>query len=112
MATHKTVANAVDHVVKKMADEGRLVEAGFLAYMITRWGRGESVEKMPQAQLDELRYAYMSGAQHLFSSIINMLDEGTEETEADLKKMDLIHKELERWTREAARDHMPTKGSA
>lgn len=111
MPTRKEISDAVDQVTKQLADEGKLVEAGFAAYLITRWGP-DALDKMPSPHIGELRYAYMSGAQHLFASMMSIMDEGEEPTEADLKKMDLINAELERWRATAARDHMPTQGSA
>ena len=37
----------------------------------------------------------MMGAAHIFFSLMTAMDEGTEPTEGDLKKMELIQKELE-----------------
>ncbi len=44
--------------------------------------------------MSECRLAYFFGAQHLFSSIMGVLDEGTEPTEDDLRRLDLINTEL------------------
>jgi hypothetical protein len=75
---------------RKLADEGRLVEAGWVAMRI------QCVpHNAPVWQLHDMRMAYMAGAQHLFASIMTILDDGVEETEADLTRMDLIAKELE-----------------
>jgi hypothetical protein len=53
--------------------------------------------------------AFLAGSQHLFSSIVVILDPGDEQpTEADLRKMDLIDKEL----RAFAREMLTTEGSA
>ena len=54
----------------------------------------------------------MAGSQHLFSSIMNVLDPGGEPTDADYKKMDLIHAELDEFIKSFAKQHFPTKGQA
>lgn len=45
-------------------------------------------------QLDEMRKAFFAGAQHLFASIMGILEPGAEPTEKDLVRMDHIDKEL------------------
>jgi hypothetical protein len=47
-----------------------------------------------------MHYAFMAGAQHLFSSIMTILDPEAEPTERDLKRMDLIDQELEAFRKE------------
>ena len=42
--------------------------------------------------------AFWAGAATLFYSIMDCLDTGDEPTEADLKRMDNIHNEIERFT--------------
>ena len=39
----------------------------------------------------------MSGAEHLFSSIMAILDDGDEATENDLRRMELIDDEIRAW---------------
>ncbi|WP_166293661.1 hypothetical protein [Bradyrhizobium sp. 2S1] len=92
---------------KKLADEGKLIEAGWAGYRML-----VLPPDAPQIQIDECKMAFMAGSQHLFSSIINILDPGEEETEADLHKMDLIDKELCAFGREMAMRATTTKGSA
>jgi len=53
-------------------------------------------------QLDAMRMAYMAGAQHLFASIMSILEPGQEETEADMRRMDLIDQELQAVSKELA----------
>ena len=80
---------------RRFADEGRLIEAGWVALRI------QTIPlDAPAVQLQEMRIAYMAGAQHLFSSIMTILEPGQDETEADLTRMDLIHKELEAFGKE------------
>jgi hypothetical protein len=56
--------------------------------------------------------AFMAGAQPLFASIMNVLDPGEQETGADLRKMDLIDKELRAFAREMQLKVTKAKGSA
>lgn len=80
----------LEQLSRKLADEGKLIEAGWVAF------RAFAVP--PDAsppQLSAMRIAYMSGAQHLFASIMTLLDPGEEATEADFARLDLISTELE-----------------
>lgn len=83
--THKII----DGLTKKFVDEGKLIEAGFQAYRML-----SIPPNAPEIQVSECRLAYFFGAQHLFSSIMGVLDEGTEPTEDDLRRLDLINTEL------------------
>ena len=88
----------LQQLTKRLADEGKLIEAGWVALRLNAVPLDA-----PAVQLREMRFAYIAGAQHLFSSIVSMLDPGTDEiTEADLTRMDLIHKELEAFRLELA----------
>jgi hypothetical protein len=79
----------LEQLSRRLADDGRLIEAGWVALRIQA-----IPHNAPAVQLQEMRMAFMAGAQHLFGSILSILDPGLEETEADLSRMDLIHKEL------------------
>jgi hypothetical protein len=48
----------------------------------------------PEVQINEMRLAFMAGAQHLFASITATQDPGDEPTDDDLRRMDLISAEL------------------
>jgi hypothetical protein len=93
---------------KRLASEGRLIEAGWAGYRLLVLPQDAS-----QIQIDECRTAFMAGSQHLFSSIMVILDPGdSEPTDADLKKMDLIDKELRAFAREMNLKATRTRGSA
>jgi hypothetical protein len=96
----------LEQLTKRLADEGRIIEAGWVAMRIA-----VIPHDAPPAQLDGMRIAYMAGAQHVFSSIMGMMDAGTEPTEADMRRMDLIHKELEVFNNELALRYGKPKGS-
>jgi hypothetical protein len=55
---------------------------------------------------------FFAGAQHLFSSIVTILDPGEEPTDADIHKMDLIDRELQKFAREFELKVAKTEGSA
>jgi hypothetical protein len=80
----------LEQLSRKLADDGKLIEAGWVALRIQA-----IPHDAPAIQLQEMRMAYMAGAQHLFSSIMTILEEGVMETENELRRMELIHKELE-----------------
>ena len=84
---HKLAAE----LTKKMADEGKLVEAGFAAMQVI------ALQGAPEHQINDMRIAYMAGAEHLFRSIIVIMDEDAEPTAQDMQRMDLINAELEQW---------------
>lgn len=79
----------LEQLSKKLADDGRLIEAGWVTLRIAAMD-----PTAPKTQLDEMRMAFMAGAQHLFASIMTVLDPGDTETAADLRRMNLIDREL------------------
>jgi hypothetical protein len=85
----------LEGLTRKLADDGRLIEAGWVALRIA-----VVPHDAPPEQLASMRLAYMSGAQHLFGSIMSVLDAGDEPTEADMRRMDLINAELTAFTEE------------
>jgi len=92
--------------MKRLADEGKLIEAGWVAMRLA-----VIPLDAPAIQLQEMRRAYMLGAQHLFTSMMGMLDPGPDETPDDIRRMELIAQELDTF-----RDEMlmaaKTKGTA
>lgn len=101
------VRKLATEVSKRLTDQGKLIEAGWVIF------RGMTVPPdAPQIQIEEMRLAFMAGAQHLFFSIMGILDPGAEPTERDLKRMDLIDEELKRITRELELRYQRPEGSA
>src|SRR5690349_14435852 len=96
-----------DKIARGLADRGMLVQAGFAAFAGTPILEGKT-----EAQRHELLVVYMSGAQHVWGSIMGMLDAGDEITEADMRRMDSIRKELDRWAKILAARFIETKGTA
>ena len=89
-------------LARELADEGKLIEAGWIALRVV-----SMPADAPEIQISEMRKAFMAGAQHLFASIMGILEPGEEPSEKDLKRMDLIHAELEAFRLELERD-LPT----
>ena len=79
---------------KQLTDRGKLIEAGWVGLRLAA-----IPVDAPQVQLDEMRIAFFAGAQHLFASIVAMMDPGAEPTEADLARMDQIKDELDSFIR-------------
>ncbi len=75
---------------RKLADDGKLIESGWIG-LRKMW----LPEDATAEQVAELRKAFMAGADHLFASIMNILDDDREPTADDLRRMDLIHNELD-----------------
>jgi hypothetical protein len=94
----------LERLTKQLSDDGKLIEGGWIGFRIA-----VDLIDAPPDQLDEMRKAFMAGAAHLFSSIMNVLDEDAEPTEADMRRMSLIHDELQRFGDELLRD-LPTQG--
>jgi len=79
-----------------MADRGKLIETGWLSF------RTMAIEKnAPQIQLDEMRVAFFSGAQHLLGALCSVLDSDSKDmTPKDEQRLNLIAKELLNFTAE------------
>ena len=92
---------------KQLADEGKLIEAGWVGLRLHAVALNA-----PASQLSDMRYAFMAGAQHLFASIMTILDPGEDPTTADLLRMELISDELESFRNELELRVVKTKGSS
>lgn len=97
----------LEQLTKRLADDGKLIEAGWVSLRLNC----VPLDAGP-TQLDNMRMAFMAGAQHLFASMLGVLDPGLEETPDDMRRMDLIHRELEVFAKELELRIARTKGSA
>ncbi len=86
------VEQAALDLYRYLANKGMLIEGGFAAYI-----KINGLIDAPLAELVRLQDVYMHGAEHLWTSVMGTLDEGSEETPADLRRMGLIQQELDRW---------------
>lgn len=98
---------SLDKLSRDLTDKGKLIEAGFVGLRLAAIPRDA-----PDLQVEEMRNAFFAGAQHLFASIMSILDPGEEPTEADLRRMDLIEKELRSFIHDFQIRRMPAAGSA
>jgi len=105
-AKRRKIEALVKGVSDAAADEGRIIELGWLAL------RARAIPAdAPQIQVDEMRNAFFAGAHHLFASIMTILDPGAEPTKRDYLRMDAIDKELREFIAVYSSRHMPTEGS-
>ena len=91
-ARRERIGKIADAIAGEFVDRGKIIEIGFAAMIEVTY---PDWKMMPPTQLKELRMAFFGGAQHLFGSIMGILDPGQEPTERDLRRMDLIAHELE-----------------
>jgi len=75
---------------RELSAKGKLVEAGWLGFRLAVVHPDAS-----PAQLGDMRGAFFAGAHHLYSSIMAILDPGTEPTPGDLERMAKIAAELD-----------------
>jgi hypothetical protein len=101
------IAQAADLLAKKLADDGKLIEAGWVIF------KGLTIPpNAPEIQVSEMRLAFMAGSQHLFTSIIGILDPGEEPTDTDMRRMELINNELDAVYKELKLRYQSAKGHA
>lgn len=80
---------ATERLTKELVDRGKLIEAGWIGFE-----HYVMPKEAGPAQRQEMRNAFFAGAQHLMGSIMTFLEEGEEPTDADMRRMDFVHKEL------------------
>jgi hypothetical protein len=97
----------LERLSRELADQGKLIEAGWVGLRIAC-----DLEDAPKIQLEEMRNAFFAGAQHLFSSIMTILEPDAEPTDKDLERMDLIARELEKFINDFSLRNLPTEGKA
>lgn len=93
-------------MAREFTDKGKLIEVGWIGLRLAA-----IPIDAPQLQIDEMRNAFFAGAQHLFGSIMGILDPGAEPTDADLNRLTLIDKELRDFLR-TFELNIRTEGSA
>jgi hypothetical protein len=94
----------IDKLTREATDAGKIIELGWLSYLavVIPADAGD-------VQVSESRLAFFAGAQHLFSSIMNILDPGTEPTEQDLRRMDRINNELDEFVEQMKKKYPAVK---
>lgn len=97
----------LERMSRELTDQGKLIEAGWVGLRIAA-----IAPDAPALQLEEMRNAFFAGAQHLFGSIMNILDSGEEPTEKDMERIGLIDAELRAFIQQFELRHGLTKGRA
>ena len=101
------VGKVAEALTKFGFDKGSIIELGFSSFVAACYkDAGPSPD-----QCRQLRDAFFGGAQHLFASIMTILDPGEEPTAADMQRMDQIHRELEDFAGALARRIYKTEGT-
>jgi hypothetical protein len=95
MSQADEVKKLVDRLTKMAADEGRLIELGWLSFRLA-----VLPPECSDIQVKECRRAFMAGAQHLFGSIMTILEPGTEATDRDVATLTMINEELALFVKE------------
>jgi hypothetical protein len=97
----------LERLSRDLADQGKLIEAGWVGLRLAAVPLDA-----PKIQLEEMRNAFFAGAQHLFSSIMTILEPDAEPTDKDMERMDLIDKELRAFINDFSMRNLKTGGSA
>ena len=92
---------------QELTDKGKLIEAGWIGLRLAAIPLDA-----PAIQLEEMRNAFFAGAQHLFSSIMMLLEEGPDATDSDVSRMDLIDRELREFINDYTIRKLPSEGRA
>jgi len=82
-------------ISEELTDRGVLVQGGWLTF--------NSVclpADMSDNMRDICRIAFFAGSQHLWSSVMTILDPNTEPTARDMARMNSIHGELQQFAKE------------
>src|SRR5215467_11539981 len=86
VSDRRTIADLANAITADLVDKGLAVAGGWAAYRLLVLPRNAS-----PIQVHECRLAFYSGAQHVFATMVNMLDHsGDEPTARDLRRMDSL----------------------
>lgn len=105
------MAKLVELAEGELVKRGLIIAGGFAGYRLMAMDKDA-----PEIQVRECMLAFYSGAQHLFTTLMRIMDPGDEPTDADMRKMDLISRELEDFTEKVLKrmhaDSVKPKGQA
>lgn len=99
--------NHLRRLKRDLLDNGKLIESGWIELRIV----AVPLDASP-VQLQSMREAFFAGAQHLYSSIMTVLDSDAGPTDDDVKRLDLIGDELDAFIKDFQLRRLPTEGSA
>lgn len=87
-----------DNLLRELSDRGQIVEGGWKAYeLLTGLGKTSDIQRK------ECRKAFFFGAQHVFASLVAMLEPGTDATDTDIHRMTKLDAELRRFLSEVTK---------
>lgn len=97
----------LERLSRELTDQGKLIEAGWVGLRIAAIPLDASA-----TQLDEMRNAFFAGAQHLFGSIMTVMDPDALPTEKDVERISSIARELRGFIAEFKLRLQPAEGVA
>lgn len=97
----------LERLARELTDQGRLIEAGWIGLRIAAIPLDASA-----SQLDEMRNAFFAGAQHLFGSIMTVMDPKVQPTEQDVVRIAGIARELRGFMADFKLRTVPAEGAA
>ena len=103
--THKAIRDQLLALQKRLADRGQLMAAGWAGFRAMVIPASAS-----QAQVDEMQIAFYAGAQHFYTSILGVMDDGEAVTEADMARMTRAVAELDAFAVKAGIGRMQPMG--
>jgi hypothetical protein len=78
----------VEDVTKKLADDGKLLEAGWNGF------RALYLQGAQEAQVNDMRIAFYAGAQHIYGSMMSFMEAGEQPTETDMRRVEALDQEV------------------
>jgi len=101
-ARRERIGKIADAIAGEAVDRGRVIAIGFAAMIEQTYPKWQ---EMPPEQMKDLRMAFFGGAQHLWGSLLGILDPGAEPTARDFRRLDLIQHELDAFIAEWKQVH-------
>jgi hypothetical protein len=87
----KDFVRFVELAEQELVARGQIIEAGFSGFkLIFEQNWSPETERLS-------RIAFYAGAQHLYVTLMRIMDQGIEPTEADMARMARVHDELARF---------------
>lgn len=104
----KQIEDIASDLTAELVDRGLLIAGGFEAF------RHYVIHKdAPPEQVEEMRWAFMAGAEHVWSSVLNFISGSDEElTEQDMRRLEMVQKELDEWREKIMARVEPAQGNA
>lgn len=92
---------------RELTDQGKLIEAGWIGLRIVAIPLDAT-----ELQLQTMRMVFFAGSQHLFGSIMSIMQPDAEPTDKDMQRLDLIDRELKAFIEDFKIRNCPTERKA